>query len=115
MHESSVLFTKVMMAISGLLGAFFISIFWTPKALKKHSQRAQGAIICGIGVFSALTLGGFAMNRLGLDQNQIDNASAVCAIIGMLSVGFINFIANFFDKRQDKDFMEVVREVKGKK
>jgi hypothetical protein len=112
MEHSGWLFEKLMFAVSSCFGAFGLAMFWTPVHLEKHSKLAQGCIIGGIAVGSSFALGGFILLHLGLNPEQIDSVTAVGFVVGVLSVAALNFLGNFFDRREDKDIVEIVSEVK---
>lgn len=115
MQEESFWLTKIIMSLSGLFGALGISVFWKPKALKGHTQIQTAVIMGGLGVGAAFSLGGFAMQKMGMTATQIDNAAAVGFLVGITATGLMNFIGNFFEQREDKDIIDVVKEVKGGK
>lgn len=112
MDVSSWIFTKLMFGISACFGAFGLAVFWTPKHLQSHSKLAQGCIIGGIAVGSSFAVGGFLLMKMGLDAEQIDNVTTVGFMVGVLSIAALNFLGNFFDKREEKDILEIVDEIK---
>jgi len=101
--------------IAGFFGGLSISFFWQPKKLHQHGKLAAGAIIGGISVAAAFALGGVVANQLGININEADTALGIGYCIGVLSVGVISLIANFFDKREGQDILQVAQELKGKK
>jgi hypothetical protein len=106
------LLSKGAATFAALLGALSVSFFYQPKKLHEHGKLAAGAIIGGISVSAAFTLAGIIANQLGVDFTQIDNALGIGYIIGITSVGVIAWVANFLSKREDKDILEVVKEIK---
>jgi hypothetical protein len=109
---SGFLLSKGAAALGAFLGALSVSIFHQPKKLHQHGKLAAGAIIGGIAVSAAFALVGVIAKGLGLDLQQIDNALGIGYAIGVLSLGVIAWVANWLEKREDKDILEVVTEVK---
>lgn len=105
--------SKLYYAISGLFGGYFLSFFWQPAKLRQHTRGAAGAIIGGASVGASVIFGGAVSVALGLDPNDANIALAVGGGIGMTAIGIMSFVANFFDKREDKDIFEVATEVRG--
>jgi len=103
---------KALSALAGLIGGLSISVFWQPEKIKQHGRLAAGALIGGISVGGAFTLGGLVARYLGLDLADMDTALGIGFVIGVTSVGIINFIANFLERRESRDILEVVGEVR---
>jgi|688.fasta_scaffold927736_2 hypothetical protein len=112
MESEQWLIDKLIYAVTACFGAFGLAAFWTPNHLQTHSKLAQGCIIGGIAVGSSIALGGFLLLKLGLNPEQTDNVTAVGFLVGVSSVAILNFLGNFFDKREEKDIIEIVKEVK---
>jgi len=104
--------SKALTAIAGFFGGLSVSFFWQPKKLNQHGKLAAGAIIGGISVAASFTLGGIIARETGLDFTDADVALGVGYTVGVVSVGIISFLANFFDKREDLDILEVAQELK---
>lgn len=102
----------IFLSLAGLFGSTSLAFFWQPKKLHAHGKMAAGAIVGGIGVGSAVTLGGVIMRYLGLDDTSADVALGVGYVVGLMSIGLIGLIASFFEKREGKDILEVVKEVR---
>lgn len=100
--------------LASLLGALSVSMFWQPKKLHQHGKLAAGAIIGGIAVGAAFALGGLIAKWAGLNFEEIDTALGLGYAIGMLSVGVIAWVANFLEKRESRDILEVADELRGK-
>lgn len=104
--------SKLYYGIAGLFGGYMLSFFWQPAKLKNHSRAAAGAIIGGASVGSAVIFGGALSVFLGLDPNDANVALAVGGGIGIMAIGIMSFVANFFDKREDQDIVEVATELR---
>lgn len=101
-------------ALAGLFGSISMSFLWMPAKFRDHSRLAAGAIIGGIGVMAAIALGGLLIKQLGLDPESLDVALGIGYLVGALSLGVIGWIANFFEKREKQDILQVYQEVKAK-
>ena len=106
--------SKGAVSLAALLGALSVSMFWQPKKLHQHGKLAAGAIIGGISVSAAFALGGLIAKWAGLNFEEIDTALGLGYAIGVLSVGVIAWVANFLEKRENRDILEVVQEVRGR-
>lgn len=102
---------KGLSALAGLIGGLSVSVFWQPEKIKQHGKLAAGAIIGGISVGGSFTLGGMVAKYLGMDFADMDTALGIGFMVGVASVGLINFIANFFDNHEKDDILEVTKEV----
>ena len=104
--------SKIYYGLSSLFGGFMLSFFWMPDRLKKHTPVAAGTIIGGVSVGAGVIFGGFLAVKLGMNPDDANTALAVGGAIGLTAVAIISWIANFFDRRQNKDILEVIQEVK---
>lgn len=103
---------KVLSGIAGFFGGLSVSFFWQPKKLHGYGRLAAGSIIGGISISAAIALGGLIASNLKLDMNDSNNALGVGYLIGITSVGIISFLANYFDKRDGQDLLEIAQEFK---
>ena len=90
-----------------------VSFFFMPEKLKKYTPLAAGAIIGGISVGAGVIFGGGLAVYLGMNPNDANTALALGGGIGLVAVGIVSWLANFFENRKDKDLLQVVQEVKG--
>jgi len=103
---------KILSGVAGFFGGLSLSFFWQPKKLHQHGKLAAGAIVGGIAVGASVTLGGVVAMIFGLDFSNSDVALGIGYAVGALSVGVVSFVANFFDRREDKDILEVAKELR---
>jgi len=102
---------KALTAIAGFFGGLSVSFFWQPKKLHQYGRLAAGAIIGGIAVGASVTLGGFIASYMGMDINQADSALAIGYVVGVMSVFVLSILVNFFEKKEDKDILEVASDM----
>ena len=102
---------KALTAIAGFFGGLSVSFFWQPKKLHQYGRLAAGAIIGGIAVGASFTLGGFIASYMGMDINQADSALAIGYVVGVMSVFVLSILLNFFEKKEDKDILEVASDM----
>lgn len=107
--------SKAAAALAGLFGGLSVSFFWQPQRLHQHGRLAAGAIIGGISVSASFALGGLIARWAGLNFSDVDVALGLGYAIGVMCVGVIAWVANFLEKRENDDIMEVVQEVRGNK
>lgn len=114
MEVVSFIVAKIYYGISALFGGLVLSFFWKPDRFKQYTPVAAGALIGGISVGSGVIFGGALAVWLGMNPNDANTALAVGGAIGLTAVAIVSWLANYFDKRQGKDILEVVKEVQGK-
>lgn len=110
--SQSFLISQILAAFSGLFGGLSISFFWQPKKLHQHGRLSAGLIICSISVAATFALGGLVSRWLGMNFSQADNAMGLGYGLGIVSVGVIAWLANFFNRREDSDILEIAGELK---
>lgn len=104
--------SKLWLAVGGSFGSGALGAVWRPAALDGYGSLTKGVIIGGIGAGAPVMLGGFIATQLGLDPRSADVGMAIGTLVGLCSVGSIVFAANFFKRREDKDVLEIVQEVR---
>lgn len=104
---------KLWYAIGGSFGSAAMGTVWQPAALNGYGKFAKGLIIGGIGAGAPVVFGGLIAMYLGLDPHSADVGMAIGASVGILALGFIVFLANFFKNRETSDVLEVAAEIRG--
>jgi hypothetical protein len=104
--------SKIYYGLSALFGGFMVSFFYMPDKLKKYTPLAAGAIIGGISVGAGVIFGGGLAVYLGMNPDDANTALALGGGIGLIAVGTVSLVANAFEKRKNKDLLEVVEEVR---
>lgn len=112
---SPFILTKILASAAGLVGGLSLSLFWQPERIRQYGRLAAGAIAGGVSVGGAFTLSGILAKLMGLDFQDIDTALALGFVTGILSVGVVNLLANFFERRESADLLEVARELRRKR
>ena len=102
------LLSKLYYGLAALFGGFVLSFFWQPAKLKQHSRLAAGVMIGGISVGAGAIFGGAIAVFFGMNPNDANTALAIGGVIGSVAVAIISLLANFFDKHEDQDLLEVV-------
>ncbi len=111
--EFHYLITKLLYALGGIFGGLFMGMLWRPAQMSNYKPLAAGAIIGGLSAGAAVAFGGLIAQAMGLDARGADVAMAVGTGVGLVALGVVGWMANFFNRRQNKDILEVVSEVKG--
>jgi hypothetical protein len=115
MEAASFIVAKIYYGLAAMFSGYALSFFWQPAKLRNHGRLAAGAIIGGISVGTAVIFGGGLAVYLGMNPNDANTALAVGGSIGIVAVAIISLLANFFDKRENHDLLEVVHEVTTRK
>lgn len=109
--SGSIVIGKIIAALAGLLGGISVSFFYQPQKLVEHGKLAAGAIVGGISVGASFALAGIIAIQLGLDIANTDIALGIGYLVGLVSVGIISWVANFLEKREHKDILEITDEI----
>lgn len=96
---------KVASMIGGLFGGFAILTFIRPKSISEAFMRG------GVSVGSSMVFTYPLIDMLGISNNwETQLMGGFC--VGFLAYTVLGMIANFLQKNQDKDIVEVVKEVR---
>ena len=114
-QDTHYIVTKILYALGGMFGGIAMGMFSKHAQLRQYGNLAAGVMIGGISAGAAVAFGGLIAQSLGLDPRGADVAMAVGTSVGLVALAVIGWLANFFNKRQDKDILEVAAEVKGVK
>lgn len=102
---ASYLTAKVASMIGGLFGGFAILTFIKPKNISEAFIRG------GVSVGSAMVFGQPLLTIMEISNNwETQLMSGFC--VGFLSYTVLGMIANFLQKNQNKDIVQVVKDVK---
>ena len=104
--------SKTLSAIAGFIGGITLSFFWKSRKLREYSVFVGGAIIGSISVTAAIVLTGMVASYIGLNPTNADVALGLGYLIGMVSVGVVSFVANYFSRHENDDIVQVVHELK---
>lgn len=111
--SSGFLFSKGVAALAGLCGGLSVSFFHQPEKLHSHGKLAAGAIVGGVSVSASFALVGLIAKSFGMNFEDIDIALGLGYFVGLMSIGLVAWVANFLERRENNDILEVVQEVRG--
>lgn len=98
---------KVASMIGGLFGGFAILTFIRPKTISEAFMRG------GVSVGSSMVFTYPLIDMIGLSNNwETQLMGGFC--VGFLAYTVLGMVANFLQKNQHKDIVQVVKEVKKK-
>ena len=98
---------KVASMIGGLFGGFAILTFIRPKSISEAFMRG------GVSVGSSMVFTYPLLDMIGISNNwETQLMGGFC--VGFLAYTVLGMIANFLQKNQHKDIVQVVKEVKEK-
>lgn len=96
---------KVAAMVGGFLGGAAILTFIRPKSISEAFIRG------GVSVGSATIFSSPILDIINIDPNW-ENQSMAGFIVGFIAYGVLGMVANFLLKYQNKDIVEVVKEIK---
>lgn len=105
--------SKVWYAVGGIFGSGVVGAFWQPAALSEYGKYTKGVIIGGIGAGFPVMMGAFIASYLGLDPHSADVGMFIGTCVGLLSLGMVGFLTQYFKKREGQDILQVVQEARG--
>lgn len=98
---------KVASMIGGLFGGFAILTFIKPKTISEAFMRG------GVSVGSSMVFTYPLLEMVGISNNwETQLMGGFC--VGFLAYTVLGMVANFLQKNQHKDIVQVVKEVKKK-
>ena len=112
MNETIPTLTKLFASLAGMMGGVSISIFWMPDALRNKGELIAGCLIGGMSAATVFSLIGFVIRYLDIQVHDADSIIGVGYLLGIPSVTVLGLLANTFEKRKNKDILEVVKEVR---
>lgn len=104
--------SKLYYGLSALFCGMVVMFLRNKPTLKNHGRTASGAIVGGVSVGSGVIFGGAVAVWLGMDPNDANTGLAVGGLIGLFAVATISMLANFFDKTEGEDIVEVGTQVR---
>jgi hypothetical protein len=104
--------SKVPYGLAALFMGMGFIFFRKEQTIRTHGKLASAAIIGGACTGSAVIFGGALAVYFGMDPNDVNTATAIGGGIGLIAVSLLIALANYFDKNEDKDILELVQDVK---
>ena len=116
MEPLSTAFSFVIAKLNYGLSALFMSLLVlflrkTP-AIDGYGKAATACIVGGSAVGVAIIFGGALAVYLGMNPNDVNTGMAIGGGIGLVSFTIIKAFVKFFDRIDNKDIVEVAKEVK---
>jgi hypothetical protein len=105
------LLDKLAPALGGLFGGLSFAMFHTPEKLREKGKIASVFIAGGISAMTGFALTGIVALQLGIDQQKIDLVIGLSWALGLMSIGVMNWLANYMARREHLDITEVGREI----
>jgi formate hydrogenlyase subunit 3/multisubunit Na+/H+ antiporter MnhD subunit len=112
MNETIPLLTKLFAGFTGMVGGISVSMFWMPESMRKKSELVAGILIGGMSMAASFSLAGIVVRYLEIPPTDTESIMGIGYLIGLVSIGTINFLAKFFDHREDQDIMQVAQEIR---
>lgn len=97
---------KIAAMIGGFLGGAAILTFIRPQTIGEAFMRG------GVSVGSATIFSMPFLDLINMNPNW-ENQAMAGFIVGFIAYGVLGMVANFLMKNQNKDIVEVVKDVKG--
>jgi hypothetical protein len=102
---------KLAPALGGLFGGLSLAMFHTPEKLREKGKIASVFIAGGISAMTGFALTGIVALQLGIDQQKIDLVIGLSWALGLMSIGVMNWLANYMARREHLDIVEVGHEI----
>jgi hypothetical protein len=112
MNETIPTLTKLFASLAGMMGGVSISIFWMPDALRNKGDLVAGVLIGGMSAATVFSLIGFVIRYLDIPASDADAIIGIGYLIGIPSVTVLGLLANTFEKRKNKDLVDIAKEVR---
>jgi hypothetical protein len=104
--------SKIPYALAALFTGTVVMFFRKKQTIGSHGKLASAAIIGGACSGGAVIFGGALAVYLGMDPNNVNTGTAIGGAIGLIALGVIVALANFLDKSEGKDILEIAQEIK---
>lgn len=104
---TSYISAKIASMIGGFFGGAAILTFIRPKTIGEAFIRG------GVSVGTAIIFSSPVLELIGL-SNSVENYGMSGFCVGFFSYSILGMIANFLQKHQNSDIVEVVNDIRGK-
>jgi hypothetical protein len=103
---------KLNYGLSALFMSLLVLFLRKTPALDGYGRAATACIVGGSAVGISIIFGGALAVYMGMNPNDVNTSMAVGGAIGLVSFTVIKAFVKFFDRMDNKDIVEVAKEVK---
>jgi hypothetical protein len=108
----SFVIAKLNYGLSALFMSLLVLFLRKTPAIDGYGKAATACIVGGSAVGVAIIFGGALAVYLGMNPNDVNTGMAIGGGIGLVSFTIIKAFVKFFDRIDNKDIVEVAKEVK---
>jgi hypothetical protein len=108
----SFVIAKLNYGLSALFMSLLVLFLRKTPALDGYGRAATACIVGGSAVGISIIFGGALAVYLGMNPNDVNTSMAIGGAIGLVSFTVIKAFVKFFDRIDNKDIVEVAKEVK---
>jgi hypothetical protein len=103
---------KLNYGLSALFMSLLVLFLRKTPALDGYGRAATACIVGGSAVGISIIFGGALAVYMGMNPNDVNTSMAVGGAIGLVAFTVIKAFVKFFDRMDNKDIVEVAKEVK---
>ena len=108
----SFIIAKLNYGLSALFMSLLVLFLRKTPALEGYGRAATACIVGGSAVGISIIFGGAMAVYFGMNPDDVNTAMAIGGAIGLVSFTVIKAFVKFFDRIDNKDIVEVAKEVK---
>ena len=108
----SFVIAKLNYGLSALFMSLLVLFLRKTPALDGYGRAATACIVGGSAVGISIIFGGALAVYMGMNPNDVNTSMAIGGAIGLVSFTVIKAFVKFFDRIDNKDIVEVAKEVK---
>jgi hypothetical protein len=108
----SFVIAKLNYGLSALFMSLLVLFLRKTPALDGYGRAATACIVGGSAVGIAIIFGGALAVYFGMNPDDVNTSMAIGGAIGLVSFTVIKAFVRFFDRIDNKDIVEVAKEVK---
>jgi hypothetical protein len=108
----SFIVAKLNYGLSALFMSLLVLFLRKTPAIDGYGRVATACIVGGSAVGIAIIFGGTLAVYLGMNPNDVNTGMAIGGAIGLVAFTIIKAFVKFFDRMDNKDIVEVAKEVK---
>jgi len=103
---------KLNYGLSALFMSLLVLFLRKTPAIDGYGKAATACIVGGSAVGVAIIFGGAVAVYMGMNPNDVNTGMAIGGAIGLVAFTIIKAFVKFFDRMDNKDIVEVAKEVK---